>query len=84
MSMPISDLERIATLEANHKSMSEQISDLKDTVVKGFDKMESKIESFVCEADKKYASKTTETLVYGMVAIILVAFIGGVVFLVWK
>ena len=82
--MSASDLERIATLEANHQNMSEQISDLKDTVINGFNKVEKKIESFVCDADKKYASKTTETLVYGMVALVLTAFIGGVIFLVFN
>lgn len=75
---------KINSLEINQKNMAEQISDLKDTVVNGFDKMEKKFESFICDADKKYASKITELLVYGMVAIILTSFIGGVVYLVWK
>jgi len=75
---------KINSLEINQQNMAEKIDDLKKTVITGFQDLKEDLTCFRNEADRKYASKTTETLVYGMVAIILTAFIGGVVFLVWK
>ena len=36
------------------------------------------------EADKKYAAKLTQRIVYGLVVIVLTSFVGGVVALVMK
>ena len=76
--------ENIINLKAEQKSMSEKIDDLKKEVVKGFDNIDKKFDKFIEEADKKYASKPTEYIAYGFVAIVLSAFIGGLVYLVWK
>lgn len=37
------------------------------------------IKDFTESADKKYASKTTESLVYGLVTLILLAFVGAII-----
>lgn len=75
---------KINTLEVNYKNMSEKIDDLKDTVIIGFDKIEKRFENFVIDADKKYASKLTEIVVYGLVGIVLTSFIAGLIIVVWK
>jgi len=41
-------------------------------------------ESIIEEADRKYASKLTQRMMYGLATIILIAFIGGLVTLVIK
>jgi uncharacterized protein YhaN len=79
-----SDQERIATLEANNKSMSDKIDDIKKAVDEGFKDIKEEFKCFREEADKKYASKLTETIVYALVGIILVAVIGEVITLVLK
>lgn len=75
---------KINSLEINQNNMAEKLDDLKQTVVRGFEKIEERFECFVEDSDKKYANKNVEFVVYGMVAIILTSFIGGLIILVWK
>lgn len=75
---------KINTLEQNYKSMSEKIDDLKDTVKNGFDDIKNEFKCFREEADKKYASKLTEQIVYGLVGLILVSVATGVIALTLK
>jgi len=75
---------KINTLEQNYKSMSEKIDDLKNTVKNGFDDIKKEFKCFREEADKKYASKLTEQIVYGLVGLILVSVATGVIALTLK
>jgi hypothetical protein len=73
----------IVKLETNYQNMSEKIDKLEKTVVKGFDDIKSEFKCFRNEADKKYASKLTEKIVYSMAGVLLLgivyAFIGLVI-----
>jgi hypothetical protein len=71
---------KINTLEQNYKSMSDKIDDLKTIMVE----IKQDIKCFREDSDKKYASKLVEKIVYGLVSMLLVAFIGGVIALVIK
>ena len=42
------------------------------------------IENFIENADKKFASKLTEKIVYGMVGLILTAVIGSILIIILK
>lgn len=75
---------KINTLEQNYKSMSEKIDDLKIAVRDGFEDIKKEFKCFREEADKKYASKLTEQIVYGLVGLILVSVATGVIALTLK
>lgn len=66
------------------KSMEEKI----DKVIKGMTDMKVDIaglpQKFFDKADTKYAGKTTEKLVYGMVGTILTSVLGSLLYLVLK
>jgi len=55
--------ERIAVLET-------KVDDLDKKVDEGFNNIEGKIDEIVCNMDKKYASKVTENIVFGMMGAI--------------
>lgn len=74
----------IATLKEAQKNMAEKIDDLKQVVTAGFSDIKEEFMKFREEADKKYASKLTETIVYGLVGIILVAVVTALIALVIK
>ena len=59
---------KINTLENNYKSMTEKIDELKKLMLE----VKSEIKCFREDSDKKYASKLTEIIVYGLVGLILV------------
>lgn len=42
------------------------------------DNIHDKLDTFIEAADKKYATKLTETIVYGLVALILMAFVAKI------
>jgi tetrahydromethanopterin S-methyltransferase subunit B len=60
--MPRTEAERITALE-------EKVDSLKESI----DRVEKKMDDFIKCSDKRYASKTTEVIVYGLVGIILSA-----------
>jgi hypothetical protein len=63
---------KITVLETNYKSMSGKIDDLKKSVDTGFAEMKEELKCMRQENDKRYASKLTELIVYGLVGLILV------------
>jgi len=76
--------ERMARLETNI-----------DYIKTGIDDLNNKLSQHICdeainlaktreESDKKYANKTVELIVYGMVSTILVAVLGAVMYLIIK
>ena len=67
--------KQITILETNYKNMSQQIDKLEKAVVRGFDEIKEELKCFQTEANKKYASKQTETIVYGMVGVVLLVFL---------
>ena len=79
---------KINSLEQNHKFMAEKLEDLKQTVLKGFNKVYDKMDAHNKECDKRYVSKDKfepiKLIVYGLVSIILLAFVGGLSVLVMK
>ena len=58
--------ERIAVLET-------KVDDLKNNVDGGFKGVNERLDDFIDCADKKYASKLTERIVFGMVSVIILA-----------
>lgn len=58
------EIERLAVVEEQIKNQGEKI-----------DAIDQKITDFIRSADRKYASKTTEKIVYGLVGTILMAFV---------
>jgi len=79
---------KINSLEQNHKFMAEKLEDLKQTVLKGFNKVYDKMDAHNKECDKRYVSKDKfepiKLIVYGLVSFILLAFVGGLSVLVMK
>lgn len=65
------EIERLAILETKLDSVRDDITELKDA-----------LNAFVKSADKRYASKMTETLVYGLVGAVLVAVLGAIMGLI--
>ena len=56
--------ERLAIVETEIKNVNDSIK-----------KMDTKLDEFIKSADKKYASKLAERIVYSLCALILVAFV---------
>lgn len=75
---------KIQKLQIDQSNMAEKFEDLKGTVINGFEKMEVKFDKFIEEADKKYASKLTEKIVYGLVGVVCLSVAGALVALVLK
>lgn len=55
------------------KSLDDKVNDLKCTMDKGFEKIHATLEA----DSKKYASRTTQNIVYGFAGIVLTWFVGG-------
>jgi hypothetical protein len=69
--------ERMARVET-------EITNLKDTNTSEHAALRDIVEKFIDGADKKYASKITEKVVFGMIAFVLVSFGGAIVTLILK
>lgn len=65
------EIERLAILETKLDSVCDDITELKDA-----------LNAFVKSADARYASKVTETLVYGLTGAVLLAVLGAVMGLI--
>ena len=65
------EIERLAILETKLDSVCDDITELKDA-----------LNDFVKSADARYASKVTETLVYGLTGAVLLAVLGAVMGLI--
>ena len=74
----------INSLKDNQGFMAEKLKDLKDTMVEGFADIKKDFSCFKTDCNRNYASKLTEKIVYALVAIVLIAFMGGLTFLVFK
>lgn len=74
----------INSLKDNQGFMAEKLKDLKDTMVDGFADIKKDFTCFKNDCNKNYASKLTEKIVYALVGIVLVAFMSGLVYLVFK
>ena len=84
---------KIKDLENNQQFMAEKIDDLKLTVVSGFSDIKRELKaqrdchaedlkSIRIENEGKYASKLTETIVYGLVGLIVFTVFGAILTLV--
>lgn len=65
----------IAVLKNNYQNMSEKIDKLEKNVINGFEEIKMEFKCFRDENDKKYTSKLTEKIVFGLVALITIYFI---------
>lgn len=65
-------------IEHNNNTLSELKNDFKDNFKEIFDKLDALPDKF----DGRYANKTTQQIVYGLVTVILVAVASSVVYLV--
>lgn len=74
----------IAILQNNYSNMSEKIDKLEKTVVKGFEDIKTELVCIKDSSDKKYASKLTEKIVYGMVALIVVGALTAMLTIIYK
>ena len=70
--------KKITVLETNYLNMSEQIKDLKKAVDLGFNDLKNEFRLIREENDKKYASKLTEKIVYGLVSLIVITVFGAI------
>ena len=75
---------QIIVLENNYLHMTKQIDALETTVKKGFSELKEEFKCMREESDKKYASKMTEQVVFGLVALILISFVGALTYIVFN
>ena len=76
--------ENIAVLENDVKRMRGEIQEIKKTQENNHNEIKAMITGMIEDNDKKYASKLTEKVVFGLVWLILTAFWTGLVMLVMK
>lgn len=77
-----SENTQTAVLSTEMKFMNKRMDSFENNTNERFDKLEDTIKDFIEAADKKYANKTVEKIVYWMVGAILLAVIGWVLSLV--
>ena len=79
---------KINTLETNYKAMSDKLDDVKTTLKDGFKDLKNELKDFKDECNCNYVSKDVfspiKTIVYGMVGFILLSFLAGLAYLVFK
>lgn len=87
--MALNQLERLAVLEEKVQTVKNdvaqvdlKVSDISTKIDAKFAMLEVNLEDKFASQDKKFASKLTEKIVYGLCAIILVGFITALVTLV--
>jgi hypothetical protein len=76
--------KQIIIMTEDIKRLKEDTSDIKSLIKSHMEKEDERYERLCENMDKKYASKQTEKLVYGMVGIILTAIVVAVSKLVIK
>ena len=66
--------ERMAIVETEIKNVKSDTQEIKET-----------LNNFIKSADRKYANKLTEKIVYGMVSVIILAFLYALVkYVIWR
>lgn len=73
---------QIELLKQSQKSMSEKLDELKDLVIKGFAEIKIEMKETDERNEKKFASKLTEKIVYGMAGALLLTILGAIASLV--
>ena len=76
--------ERMARLETNIDYIKSGIDDLNNKLTKHIADEANDVACIRKESDEKYANKTVERIVYGMVGIILVTVLGAILYLIIK
>ena len=79
---PQNDGERLAALEQSVCNVESQVEKLDHKVDERFDTLGEQLATFIKSADEKYASKLTETIVYGFVSLVLVSIATALIALV--
>jgi hypothetical protein len=74
----------IVVLQTNYHNMAEKIDKLERVLLRGIEELKMEIKCWREEADKRYASKLTEKIVYAMASLILVSFFWWLITLVLK
>ena len=70
---------QIELLKQSQKTMSEKLDELKDLVVSGFADIKKEMKETDEKNEGKFASKSTELIVYGMAGFIFLAFLKAIV-----
>jgi hypothetical protein len=71
---------KINTLENQMKQVNEKLDDLDVKIDKGFRDLKEEL----CNYVRREEFTTVKSIVYGMVGAVLTAFIGGLIYLVFK
>ena len=71
---------KINTLENQMKQVNEKLDDLDVKIDKGFKDLKEEL----CNYVRREEFTTVKSIVYGMVGAVLTAFIGGLIYLVFK
>lgn len=71
---------KITTLEAEMKGVNKKLDDLDEQIAKGFESIQDELKCYV----RKEEFAPIKSIVYGMAGAILTAFLGGLIFLVFK
>lgn len=79
---PQNDGERLTALEQALCNVEEKVGNLDAKMDEKFAELGKQLAGFIASADTKYASKLTERIVYGMVALVLTAVFGALIALV--
>lgn len=78
-------MDEIKELKGDFKDFSKDFQDFKEDLKEVIAVIPYQVfEKTMGESDKKYATKLTQKVVYALVGVILLAFIGGVITLVIK
>lgn len=89
MEVTRTELERLVAVEENLTNVCASVdllvADMKNTATKDdIHALSEKLDDFTKTADKRYAEKRVESVVYGMVALTLLTVLGAVLTLVLK
>ena len=86
--------DEIKQINQLNLKMQEEVSQIKETQIKqgkdleymrvSMSSIDMKMTKFIESADQKFASKLTETLVYGVASVMLLAMVGGLLTLIIK
>ena len=86
--------EEFEDIYLHNQKMQEEVSQIKETQIKqgkdleymrvSMSSLDMKMTKFIESADQKFASKLTETLVYGVASVMLLAMVGGLITLIIK
>lgn len=86
--------EELKEINLLNQKMQEEVSQIKETQIKqgkdleymrvSMNSLDMKMTKFIESADRKFASKLTEKIVYGVASVMLLAMVRGLIILIIK